>query len=651
MEKKEYSHNTKIILVRWMIMAISTVPFVVAFNTVPHHASLLSPQWRRHSDYTIQPYRTLRPLWVQESTKEELFSESSSKVEPSNTTSTPSVVVNGNDDADIKNMLIDENGMELSSGDAENDVSHGEDPWWVERIFLGISPTPEIVAIMTIYFVEGALGLARLAQTFLLKDELKLGPAELSALTGIFALPWTIKPLYGFLSDGLPLFGYRRRSYLVLAGLVGALSYAAVGFSFWGVFDPTTTIALADGSNAIADIVTTSTTALVATSGTLTSSLYVKATIASLLLSSACVAFSDVVADGIVVQRTRDAVDDPKIAGGLQSLCWGSAAIGGLLSAYFSGSLLEVMGPRQVFALTAVLPLLVAAIALLIDEERIVPSLEIDSTASLPETNGELNNGGGEVSLVMATEGVLPSPQQGVKEQVEALWSALREPAIWRPALFLFLWQSTPTSDGAFLFFMTNDLGFGPEFLGRVRLVTAAAGLVGVWAYQQYLRTVPIKDILFWSSIAATPLGLSNLLLITHVNRDLGIPDGAFVFGDDVALSILGQIAFLPTLVLAARLCPPGVEAVLFATLMSIFNGASTVGTEVGAALTKVLGVTEDNFDNLALLTIICNVSSLYPLLFIGWLDDVGSVSADEMEQEGIKPIAHIEIIQEPLDK
>jgi hypothetical protein len=62
-----------------------------------------------------------------------------------------------------------------------------------EKVFLGIEPTPEIIAIMAIYFVEGALGLARLAQTFYLKDELHLGPAELSALTGLFTLPWTIK--------------------------------------------------------------------------------------------------------------------------------------------------------------------------------------------------------------------------------------------------------------------------------------------------------------------------------------------------------------------------------------------------------------------------------------------------------------------------
>jgi hypothetical protein len=66
---------------------------------------------------------------------------------------------------------------------------------------------------------------------------------------------------------------------------------------------------------------------------------------------------------------------------------------------------------------------------------------------------------------------------------------------------------------------------------------------------------------------------------------------------------------------------------------MSIFNGASTVGTEVGAGLTKLMGVTEDNFDNLGMLTIICNLSSLYPLLFIGWLDEVGDASEEDLEK------------------
>lgn len=468
-----------------------------------------------------------------------------------------------------KDTVIDEAQIELLHNATDLLSTSYKETSLLERfknsVLFGIEPTPEILAIMTIYFVEGALGLARLAQTFLLKDEMQLGPAEMSALTGIFALPWTIKPLYGFLSDGFPLFGYRRRSYLILAGLIGSLSYFLLGSNFMGIF----------GDNVL------------------------QATIASLLVSSACVAFSDVVADGIVVQQTRES-HDPKVAGGLQSLCWGSAAVGGLLSAYFSGSLLEVMTPRDVFSLTAALPFMVAFIAFFVNE--------------IPNENNP-NHG-------------------GIQEQMTTLLTTIKEPSIWKPALFLFLWQSTPTSDGAFLYFMTNDLNMGPEFLGRVRLITAFAGLVGVWIYNTFLKTVPIKNVLFWSSIISTPLGLSTLLLITHANRDLGIPDGAFVFGDDVALAILGQIAFLPTLVLAARLCPPGVEAVLFATLMSIFNGASTLGTEIGAALTKLMGVTESDFSNLGLLTIICNISSLYPLLFIGWLDEVES--EEKVEEQSL---------------
>lgn len=53
-------------------------------------------------------------------------------------------------------------------------------------------------------------------------------------------------------------------------------------------------------------------------------------------------------------------------------------------------------------------------------------------------------------------------------------------------------------------------------------------------------------------------LGLSQLILVYHLNLSLGIPNEAFALGDSVVLTVLGQLAFMPTLVLAARLCPPG---------------------------------------------------------------------------------------------
>jgi hypothetical protein len=43
-----------------------------------------------------------------------------------------------------------------------------------QKIFLGHKPTPELVAILLVYFVQGILGLARLAVSFFLKDDLAL---------------------------------------------------------------------------------------------------------------------------------------------------------------------------------------------------------------------------------------------------------------------------------------------------------------------------------------------------------------------------------------------------------------------------------------------------------------------------------------------
>jgi hypothetical protein len=102
---------------------------------------------------------------------------------------------------------------------------------------------------------------------------------------------------------------------------------------------------------------------------------------------------------------------------------------------------------------------------------------------------------------------------------------------------------------------------------------------------------------------------------------------------------VMGQIAYMPVLVLAARLCPPGVEATLFALLMSVTNLAGLVSYEFGALLMHWLGVTETNFTQLWLLVVITNFSTLLPLPFLGWLPDTES-SQQPTLAEGTRPPA-----------
>ena len=48
----------------------------------------------------------------------------------------------------------------------------------------------------------------------------------------------------------------------------------------------------------------------------------------------------------MAVERARG--EAQSTSGSIQSLCWGSSAVGGIVSAYFSGSLIETYGVRCV---------------------------------------------------------------------------------------------------------------------------------------------------------------------------------------------------------------------------------------------------------------------------------------------------------------
>lgn len=422
-----------------------------------------------------------------------------------------------------------------------------------QRVLFGVPMSPEVYAIALVYFVQGVIGLSRLAKDFYLKDELHLGPSETALILSVSQAPWLIKPLWGFLSDSVPIFGYRRKSYLMLCGAIGCLGWASM--ATW---------------------VDAPETALVA-----------------FTLGSLSIAFSDVLIDSIVVAKARG--EEQGVSGSLQSLCWGFVAVGSIVSSYFSGSLIESYGTRFVFGATAMFPLMIAGASTLVKEEPVVKSAKL------------------------SREGIAGD----FKSMTGKIFQVSKRRDIWAPALFVFLWQATPSAGSAMFYFNTNELGFSPEFLGRVALLRSFAALGGVALYNGYLKRVPLKKMFWWTSILGTALGSTQLLLVSRMNLELGISDKLFALTDTAVLTVLGEVSFLPVLVLAAKICPEGVEATFFAALMSLFNAGGVTSEFLGAGLTKSLGVTADNFDNLFTLVAICCASGLLPLFAINLIDEV----------------------------
>ena len=115
------------------------------------------------------------------------------------------------------------------------------------------------------------------------------------------------QPIYGIMSDCLPVLGFRRTYYIALAGIVGIISWSSI-----------------------------------ATAVTLS----VPAVVVVMLLGNQSVASPDVMVDAVVAEHSRNL---PFLASSLQALCVGSLSLCGVISTLSSGWLLHVLGVQFAF--------------------------------------------------------------------------------------------------------------------------------------------------------------------------------------------------------------------------------------------------------------------------------------------------------------
>jgi BT1 family len=88
-----------------------------------------------------------------------------------------------------------------------------------------------MVFFALVYIVEGlgqTGGLIAQPLNYFLKQVYGWTPVQVTAYLTVLNLPWIIKPVYGIVSDFVPLFGYRRKAYLILANAAAAGAYLSV---------------------------------------------------------------------------------------------------------------------------------------------------------------------------------------------------------------------------------------------------------------------------------------------------------------------------------------------------------------------------------------------------------------------------------------
>jgi MFS family permease len=357
---------------------------------------------------------------------------------------------------------------------------------WLRRLHPFTTPQSERLALLfaVVYFAQGMYELPTQVLTLTMKERFALSAGQTATFFLLVTVPWFIKPVYGLVSDFVPLLGRRRQSYLMLTSGTAAVT----GF-----------VLAATGEHsyvALAVLVT---------------------------LMGLGLAFTDVLVDALMVETGRQL----GLTGAFQAVQWatiyGASIVVGIVGGYFA----ERRDLHATFALAACFPLISFVLALTVIRER--PAR---------------------------------ADREAFRRTGRAIREALGERDVWVVAGFILFWTFSPSFGPAFLYYQTDVLAFGQQFIGLLGALGALGFMVGALVYAPLSRRVPLRRLIVWSIGGAVAGTLAYLLYRG--------PLSAIVI--DVTFGCVGMIAQLAFLELAAKACPRRVEATFFALLMSVYN-------------------------------------------------------------------------------
>jgi MFS family permease len=189
------------------------------------------------------------------------------------------------------------------------------------------------------------------------------------------------------------------------------------------------------------------------------------------------------------------------------------------------------------------------------------------------------------VSFVMAWRFVRETPAASEAETFRQTWAAiraaLRRREVWVIAGFILFWTFSPSFGPALNYYQMDTLRFSQTFIGLLGSLSAAGYVAGAIVYAPLSRRMPLRRLINLS----IGLGVVGTLVYLGYRGPVSAVVLDTIFG---AVAMIAQLAFLD---LAAKGCPPRVEATFFALLMSVYNLGQQGSQVVGGHLYDWIGL------------------------------------------------------------
>ncbi|ETV93226.1 hypothetical protein H310_12822 [Aphanomyces invadans] len=439
--------------------------------------------------------------------------------------------------------------------------------------------------LLLLYFVQSFLqSFPITAYGDWLFNEIHMSPATTNVYYALTFFPWNLKPVYALVSDNFPIFGYRRKYYIVLCEIGAALSVLATGLfvrSVAGAF-------------------------------------VVK------MIDSSCEAFTQMMLGVVLVDV---ASGNHEKSGNVQA--WANAAKNtASIVALVVGIPIyanKSISSREIICWSSVIPVMGILISLyLLHEPRV---------SLLPRSSAHPTNPQTCTYLV----------HRKWRGFVAACKRIMSEQRAYVPVMiFFFLSSALPSGGSVWYQYTYSLLNDQKECLQYASL----AGMIGrVLACLMYAKTChgySIRTVFAISTVVSTVASLPQVLLAPPMAR-LPMSVCTFCTIESFVTSFAGEFALLQLLIVATYFCPTtatGGNGLTYALYLSFMDFGGVVSSFVSAIVINALGITEDpttfvvNWSNLSWLVVIGAVCKLAILAFLCVLPTQVNVPDDEEDHQ-----------------
>jgi len=420
------------------------------------------------------------------------------------------------------------------------------------------------ISLLLISFYSGVIAISDLGVKYYLKDEQKLNTSTFSSILLIIKVAYLIKPIFGLLIDFFPIFGYKKKIYLLLCFIINIFC--------WYLF------IFRKNDNLLISLIC---------------QLFINITIS----------FSTVIGSAIQVEisKLRDKQNTISTSTlNLMSQYFIVKSIGTLIPSFFKGFLVEKYSNDILFYISGVISILLLLSGLILDEDRISK-----------KKNSKI------VKKASFTPLIKLQKKDIGNSKIESLINNKNYLIL---LLLVIILESSPSCVSPLFYYETNILGLNPKNLGLIDFTSSIAIIVFIYTYENYISKYKynFKTIIFCVRILIFGSFSLIYLLITKSTQEY-ISDFlliAFATSLYAGLHSLGQ---LPYNLICIKFSPFGLEATSYSFCVFSCYLGNILADYIDYLLAIYFNITHHNFTDLGKLVFIENIINLIPLLYI-WI-------------------------------